>query len=232
MADSQRQYRGRRLDTGKWIEGGYYSLEVFYFYPDGHGEDSSTTDKARVGHFIQPTYNEPASEVHPDTVGQSTGEILAGQVIYDGDTLKSFHFSGEGVDHSLYHDVYWSDRYGSWMTCNQGEKDIPEKDRKGSPPLWVYLRHSKKIEIIATAALTSPDADKKISQKRNPVSGLSLKLYRIGGGKPCPEYNKPECKTCGGSRTIPIPNRASGKPENKTKPCPVCNIHDTKEDGE
>jgi Zn finger protein HypA/HybF involved in hydrogenase expression len=30
---------------------------------------------------------------------------------------------------------------------------------------------------------------------------------------------KPKCEKCGGSGEVPIPNRASDKPENKNKPC-------------
>ena len=94
--------------------------------------------------------------------------------------------------------------------------------KKPTEELFDKLDSSKKM---LTATLTPPvgewghDADKcKNPDCENGKVGIHGD-FEID----CPECNKPECKTCGGSRTIPIPNRASGKPENKTKPCPVCN---------
>ncbi len=133
-----RQYRGRSVETNEWVYGCFIS---------GGGKTAKS-----IAYIIGPDADfDEIIEVHPDTVGQSTGQSLAEQTIHDGDTLKSFHFVGDHKkERHLYHDVYWSDRYGGWHTCNHGEKTVPEKDRKGSPPLWVYLRNSKKTEIVGT----------------------------------------------------------------------------------
>ncbi len=72
-----RPYRGKRIDNGEWVYGNLLTT---------HGGDTWIN--------IQHTYIEPVKiiEVHPDTIGQSTGLLdKNGTEGYAGSNIKARH---------------------------------------------------------------------------------------------------------------------------------------------
>lgn len=108
-------FRGKRLDNGEWVYGGYY-----WFYKsfcNSHG--------AIMAHYIVPTFLPMLSKlkdirVDPSTVGQFTenreftydenGNVTYGKNIFDGDIIKVM--STEDGDSTYL--VFWNDEKGEW----------------------------------------------------------------------------------------------------------------------
>ena len=87
------RFRGRRVDTGEWVFGYYFTdITGGYLHPE-HG-----ALEGRVCHFILDA-NMENIEVIPETFGQYTGlrdckrteEYPEGQEIYEGDIVKLYN---------------------------------------------------------------------------------------------------------------------------------------------
>ena len=143
-----RNYRAQVAGLGdikpRWAYGGHCVVEgKDYIIPDDAEIDAEIDylDDYIVG-FI---------EVIPETVGQGTGREINGIEIYQGDILKSFHFTDrKKKKHYLYHTVVWNERRSSWYVCAAGEENEPEDERQGSPILWTYLKFYPEAEIAGT----------------------------------------------------------------------------------
>ena len=99
-----RPYRGKRCDGKGWVKGGYY--ELYVLYDEGHEE--LQYDEPRLAYFIQPDDN-PAEEVIPESVGQSTGrQDVKGTDAYGGDKIKSIHKDYPGVGVIAWHGNGWA----------------------------------------------------------------------------------------------------------------------------
>lgn len=140
---SKGPYRGKSL-YGKWLKGPHCQIDNKHFIcpePYDIGFKGGEVLKINIAGWI---------EVIPESVGQSTGRLDDDDIaIYNGDILQSFHFTDQsGKAHYLYHIVQWSIRHDGWVTCAVSERNKPEGEREGSPPLWVYMKNSRDIKII------------------------------------------------------------------------------------
>ena len=113
------KFRGKRVDNGKEIKGGFYELDVLY---DRDEQDDSLVERAtfRRAFFIQPP-NAPSQEVHPDTVGQYTGQTDKHGVeeIYTGSQVEVTWDDGKK---ELYA-IEWSDEW--WGFCLDSGAKMP-----------------------------------------------------------------------------------------------------------
>ena len=134
--NDRHRFRGMRVDNGEWI-GGYL------IFNEHMGVKK---------YIIATTYAQIYANSHdviPKTVGQCTGEKVKDKLIYDGDILKSYHYTDcDKKKHYLYHRVVWRDELSGWFCFNQENKTA--KPTNGDCQLWVYMKNSTDIEIIGT----------------------------------------------------------------------------------
>ena len=78
-------FRGKRLDTGEWVEGFYYANPAW--------------ERRLYGerHWIISDKNGISYEVDPATVGQYTGLLANGKRIFEGDIVRLHFIDAEEV---------------------------------------------------------------------------------------------------------------------------------------
>lgn len=121
-------FRGRCLDDS-WV---YGSLVQFH---NGIKNVASIYDRAHDTEHM----------VNPSTIGQFTGEAN----LFEGDLMRSYHFTDSGVDQYLYHVIRWSDKYLCWYAMSRDNKET-ECGYHGNPQLFVYLKNAIKMEVTGT----------------------------------------------------------------------------------
>ena len=96
-------FRGKRIDNGEWVEGGYYHEKVGEYF----------TAVFIVEHLTSGVWE--TNRVDPKTVGQFTGLTdKNGKKIFEGDMLKPFD---DEIDKMVV-----EFRHGSFMLCLYGER--------------------------------------------------------------------------------------------------------------
>ena len=134
-----RQYRGKRIDNGEWVYGWYTER----FTPD-------TDWQTLMPHIaLVDKQNElQVHQVHPDTVGQSTGkDDVFSKVMFGGDTVKIVKSKWPAYQHTqAYAEVCW-DKYRAGFYLKEYIKPEHPNGRIISD---IHNYRSTDIEIIGT----------------------------------------------------------------------------------
>ena len=109
-------FRGKRIDTGEWIEG-WYCKQVFSRWPlKSCIIPSQLAEAGEISHFA----------IIPETVGQYTGLTdIHGVKIFEGDIIES-HFDELFPDLATTLIVVWND-YGWFGRDMEGNVDSLER---------------------------------------------------------------------------------------------------------
>ncbi len=72
---------------------------------------------------------------------QYTGvEDSYGKDVFEGDILKTFHFSNGKKNNYLYHTVIWSEKFTGWQCVAIGQTG---EEHNGNPQLFVYAKQGQ-----------------------------------------------------------------------------------------
>lgn len=91
----------------------------------------------------------PSKEwMHPKDSEQYTGKKINGVKIWDGDIIRSDHFTDEdGTRHYLYHRVRWSEHFHGWFADNR-PTDSGGSGGNGAIQFWVYIKNADNPVIV------------------------------------------------------------------------------------
>lgn len=140
------KFRGKDIETGKWVYGFYVRLEDTFRKPiDG---------KERITHRIYPGFADSCAshdgydfsgdwyEVDPDTIGQFTGFYdRKGQEIYESDIITYLNHRMDGTGFIEQGKVEWRQEEGCYVFVNR----FPTRDNR---ELVTPLIRCKEIMVI------------------------------------------------------------------------------------
>jgi len=131
------EFRGKAVNGGAWVYG-------YYIY-----------DEIVREHLIIPVptnadFRYAGIPVDPKTIGQYVSRTdKNNRGIYQGDIARAMHYIDRSTRKKeyLYHVIVWSERWLQWQSVNLAEINVPEKERTGSPPLYLYIERND-FEIV------------------------------------------------------------------------------------
>ncbi len=113
-------FRGKRIDNGKWIVGGYYSYNNKSYIVIATRYIPDTRDWDVADYYEEnPVYKPTFIEVIPETVGQYTGVNVGNEKLFEGDIVEchedyddSWGFSKTSVVRAV---VVWDEENFYWV---------------------------------------------------------------------------------------------------------------------
>lgn len=120
-------FRGKRIDNGKWIVGGYYSYNNKSYIVIATRYIPDTRDWDVADYYEEnPVYKPTFIEVIPETVGQYTGVNVGSEKLFEGDVITMPSYGG-GRHKSV---IYFKNGKFAVDGSNYKFKDIAPKHMK------------------------------------------------------------------------------------------------------